>query len=349
VDGTKDEGAETGKTLVVSHRAVKRKVVGAFHEETAYGPVIEKAGSISKTQFTSKIRAVDLEPNHLRMPKGAEEIEKRLCQQDLTVTQRRKAWRELLGMRDAPPAKSGIVRDMSLRAQIRQCLRNNGIDPDDISTWHETVSNKLKKFEKFRKLVLAGKLHLPSGVPIKGAVLLRTISDPVVMPRKVYDPKAGKRVADPDPRTSRVYIGGNNHHIEVREDVKTGRWSGEVVTMFEAARRVRDKNDPVDRSGHEGERFVMSLAEGEAVRMRHPETRQPGYFVVFKLDKPQTVHFIHHWDARPSKESDDMEAREDVGRGLTPNNLKKLGVEPGKPPFKVRVDPLGQVTPVYHD
>ncbi len=40
----------------------------------------------------------------------------------------------------------------------------------------------------------------------------------------------------------------------------------------------------------------MSLSEGDTVYMCHNDTGQPDYFVVFKLDKPQTVQFKHHWD-----------------------------------------------------
>ena len=53
---------------------------------------------------------------------------------------------------------------------------------------------------------------------------------------------------DTDPRTTPSYLGGNNHHIEIREDRKTGKWAGEVIPTFEAARRVRiEGNAAVDR------------------------------------------------------------------------------------------------------
>ena len=201
-----------------------------------------------------------------------------------------------------------------------------------------------------QKVILDDKCRLPSGVPVKSVILLWTIKDPVVMPRKVYDPETGRRVTDSDPRTVRAYIGRNNHHIEIREDVKTGKWSGRVVTMFVAVQRVRrQKLDAVNRSDSAQHRFIMSLAEGETIHMRHPETGQPGYFVVFKLDRPQKIHFIEHWDARPSMATAEQSAREDISNGIPPSKLKAMGVEPGTPPCKVRVDPLGQVTLMHHD
>ena len=53
----------------------------------------------------------------------------------------------------------------------------------------------------------------------------------------------------------------------------------------------------------------MSLSEGETVYMRERMKNRIGeadYFVVFKLDKPQTIQFKRHWDARRAKgEKDD--------------------------------------------
>jgi hypothetical protein len=103
----------------------------------------------------------------------------------------------------------------------------------------------------------------------------------------------------------------------------------------------------VDRSDRDGMRFGISLAEGETLHMKHPKTGAPGYFVVFKLDKPQTIHFIHHWDARPSKATEDQEPREDIP--VTASNLRALEPQPGRPPYKVRVDPLGRMTPLQKD
>jgi CRISPR-associated endonuclease Csn1 len=331
LDGTRAEGAETGEPLVVSHRPVKRKVLGALHEETAFGPVRG-----STTLFTNRIRAERLTPNHLRVPDAWDDLSEKLDDQNLSNAQEKAARKERLSLPDPPPAKSGIVRDRVLRDRIRKCLREYGLNPDGFTK------------DQIKKAVLQGRLRQASGVPIRSVVLLRTISDPVIMPRRVYEPKTGKRVPDLGPQANRVYLGGNNHHIEIREDVKTGEWSGQVVTMFEAAQRLRvPQGDAVNRCDGQGQRFVMSLAEGEAVHMLHPQTKQPGYFVVFKLDKPQTVHFVHHWDARPSKPMEGQPPREDIA--LPASRIKRLGVEPGKTPCKVRIDPLGQVGPMHHD
>ena len=327
---------ESVGALVVSHRPVKRRISGALHEETAYGPVLESGGEISQTNFSNRIPADQLTPNHLRMPPRSESIEKQLASNDLSPAERRAAWRKLRALTDQKPGKSGIVRDLPLRLEIRRCLRQHRLDPDHFSE------------AQMKDLVTKGNLRMRSGMPIKSAILLRTINDPVLIPRKVWDPRSNRMVPDPDPRTRRVYIGGNNHHIEIRED-KRGRWHGEIVTTFEAARRVRclKRPDAVDRSDRDNMQFIMSLAEGETLHMKHPKAGAPGYFVVFKLDKPQTIHFIHHWDARPSKPTEEQEPREDIP--VTASNLRALEPQPGRPPYKVRVDPLGRITPLKND
>jgi hypothetical protein len=219
--------------------------------------------------------------------------------------------------------------------------------------------------QDIKKLIEDAKFQMKSGVPIKRVVLRRTITEPIVIPRKTWNAQANRYVPDADPRTVRVYIGGNNHHIEIREDVKSGKWSGEVIDMFTAAQRLRPpkKSDgsrekpeaPVDRSDRDGKRFVMSLAEGETIYMRHPDTGQLGYFVVFKLDKGAArIWLTHHWDARPAKMQKDQTGNEkpDSRReeiDVVAGNLKALGAEPGKPPYKVRISPLGEVTPLHRD
>ena len=335
-----DGDPESGHALVVSHRPVKRRIVGRLHEDTAYGPVVGPLPAhrteTPDTLFTNRIAAANLTPNHLRVPDGWDELSAQLDDPGVTASTQRAVRRHLARLVDPSPHKSGIVRDRSLRDRLRKCLRANGLDPDAFGR------NDIKQ------LVDSGKLRLPSGVPIRTVVLLRTNTDPVVIRQRVWEPATDRVVCNRDPRTRRVYIGANNHHIEIREDTKTGRWSGKVVAMFEAARRVRrDGRDAVDRQDCGAKRFVMSLAQGETVYMRHPKTGQPDYFVVFKLDKPQTVHFMHHWDARLSQSASGNPTREDVP--VTPDKLRSLAVEPGRAPYKVRVDPLGKIRRLERD
>jgi hypothetical protein len=305
---------------------------------------------------------------------------------------------------DPSPGKSGIIRDLGTRKQIRECLKQfeyvkrnkqgepigepKFIDPDDFT------DNELKQ------AVEAGAICHASGVPIRSVVLLRTMSDPVIISRKRQDYSTGKAVQDADPASQRAYVGGNNHHIEIRVATKKSGaedWSGEVVTTYQAAQRklnrlraIRAGNIPkaadlrklppaerekfkqalqqielahplVDRTddAKKGGKFVMSVCEGEMLLMRR-KTRDgepPGevdYFVVAKLDKPQSIVVVPHWDARAAGVRKDSEGKpvKDSEReqfAVTPSDLKTLA-PPGHPhAMKVRVSPLGKVTILNRD
>jgi CRISPR-associated endonuclease Csn1 len=301
-------------TLVVAHRPSMRRLAGAFHQDTAYGPVLD-----NPKRYTVRVAASDLKPGYLKLSQKQ--------QDDLAQGRRPRP-------ADDPPIDSNsyLVRDLALRLQLRKCLKDRGLDPDAFTE------------KQLRALLQAGPLRMASGVPIKSAVCLKTIENPVVFPRYNRDIQTGRKVADSDPRSRRIYIGGNNHHAEIRENAK-GQWSVKVVTMIEAARRVRAAKDPrarsaVDRSDTKEGRFIMSLSIGETVHMRHPVTNEPGYFTVFKIDPNGAIHVTHHWDARPSKPTEDQEAREDIR--LSPSKFKNLGPSDGIPPYKVHVNPLGE-------
>jgi hypothetical protein len=247
---------------------------------------------------------------------------------------------------DPPPEKSGLVRDVALRRilrdQIERRLReftNPAVDRDADSFTTSDMNRILKE----------GPLRMPSGVPIKRVVLLRTMNDPVLIPRKVFDHEQNKWAYDENPRSKRAYVGGNNHHVEIREDAK-GKWTGETVPTYEAVRRVRiDHVGAVDHTDDpaKGGKFIMSLSEGDTVYMKLKDQPNPDYFVVFKLDKPQTIQFKYHWDARRAK-GEKNEAGELIPESkreefpITATQLKELAAPGESTPIKVTVDCLGR-------
>jgi len=358
VEEFRDQVTKVLAWLVVCHRPVKRRIVGALHKDSPYGPVLG-----SDKHFTKRIRIHGgreyLKPQHLRLPveETDQQVKQRLFEKlkrkGLSEKEARQRARKLFDsgqfkrrLVDPPPGKSGIVRDLAVRLELRKCLESNEVDgkkvdPDNFS------KNEIKS------LVDAGKVCMASGVPIRRVVLLRTIDEDsrVDIPGKLQDPVSGRKlrdratgryIDDPDPRRRRIYDSQNNHHVEIREDAQ-GRWHGDVITTYDAARRVRlQKQAAVDASDRNGQRFIISLAEGEMLHMRHPETGQPGFFVVFKIDKG-AIHFVHHWDARPAKAKEGQKSREDVGGGITPTALKELGPTQGEPPYKVQVDAIGNI------
>ncbi|MDA1052046.1 MAG: hypothetical protein O3C40_16390 [Planctomycetota bacterium] len=291
--------------IVVCHRAIGKKLVGKLHEDTLFGPIPE-----GDSLYTGHKAVADLEANHLRMPRPEPEkqaidrIAERLVKRKKESTKakarkRAKAIVQSLGFKprlvDPPPEKSGLVRDAKLRrilheeitkriAQFNEQVERN--EPRE--KWEKLrIKHDIDTFDKkdMNKILKTGPLCMPSGVPIKRVILLRTMKDPVVVKRRRFDHQQGRWIRDAgrgegatefgeSTRADRAYVGGNNHHIEIREDAK-GKWSGVIVPTCEAARRVRiEKRDAVNRSDDDanGGRFIMSLAEGETVFMRHKES-----------------------------------------------------------------------------
>jgi hypothetical protein len=288
-----------------------------------------------------------------------------------------------------------LVRDPVLRQQIRQCLRANGIDPDNYekSDMKGMVQDGLLRMyskPQWKRNSQSENPERPTGVAIKSVVLLRTHTDPIILPRRKWDPVKREMRKEEDSRSLRVYVGGNNHHIEITEG-EDGGWDGQVITNHEAAkrngerfRRLTEAGVPsieklrrmnkadrrkyastiseinrsypvVNRADRDARQFVMSLAEGEMIHMRHPETHKPGYFVVYKLDKPRTIHFQNHWDARPDGGQKDASGKvipgsKRQGFAVSAIDLKtKCALAKDKPPYKVRVSPIGDVTQLIRD
>jgi len=339
------------KKLVVAHRPEKRKITGALHNDTQFGPVIDKHGNLTG-EFTIRKSIAELTPNHLRVPKGWDELREKLERAQTKVEQRR-IRSQMLKLTDIAGGKSGLVRDRWLREELRDALRREDLEPDKFT------SKQIKELLKKKELVL------DSGIPVRRVVLLRKPKVTPPIKRKRWNARTGKIESDPNPRSLRYYEPQNNHHIEIREN-KKGKWIGEVITNFDAAKRVRVKRpkpmpkgwrspSAVNREDTNEGRFVMSLSIGEMIYMKHPETGEADYFVVFKIDSTGTIHFTSHWDAGRDKETEKCPAREDIklpGKktgGLSAAQLENLGIEVGKPPQKVWVGPLGDVKVLVKD
>lgn len=347
----------------VAHRPVKRKLIGALHEEILRGPVIDRAGKLTEF-FTAKKSVMQLDPNHLRMPQPESRTEavKRLTQefksQGVKLKDAKTRAETVVGeknfkpeMIDPPPGRSGIVRDVTLRQRLRQAISEYRWERKNRDG--EVVESQLLDPDNFtaneiKQAVEAGAIRQASGVPIRSVVLLWTMNNPVLIARKRPDYASNRMVPDDNPASMRAYLGGNNHHIEIRaaKNKKGGDdWSGLVVTTFEASqrkiRRLRaistagipkpydlrklPKNERkkwrsilreielshplIDRSDTTDGRFVMSLCEGETLFMRHKKKGELGYFVVAKLNKSPGILLVPHWDARPAGEQKDAEGK----------------------------------------
>ena len=328
--------------LIVAHRPVKRKITESFHDENPYGPVWnEETKGIEEKLCTRKIYAADLNPNHLRVPDYWERLREKL-QHAETEAAKRAIRQQMLAGKDVKPGKPGIVRDRWFREELRECLRQGGINPDRFND------------KEIKKMIKMQGLTLQSGVPVRRITLLRA---PTVIPiqRKKWDLYTNRMVYETEPKSIRLYEPQNNHHIEIREN-KNGKWIAEVIRNYDAAKAVREKSKQgqnnsyptaVNRKDTEMGKFIMSLAIGEMVFMKHPETQIPGYFVVFKIDGTGAIHFTPHYDAGRSKETDTSPAREDLK--LPVSKMQALGLQREKEPQKIWISPLGEIKLLIRD
>lgn len=333
--------------LVVAHRPEKRKITGALHNDTQFGPVLDKDGNLTG-EFTIRKSIVDLTPNHLRVPKEWDELREKLIKVK-TKSEQRRLRAQMIALPDVAGGKSGLVRDRWFREELREALRRESLEPDNFT------SKQIKELLKKKELVL------DCGVPVRRVVLIRRPKVTPTINRKRWNSITGKMESDPNTRSKRYFEPQSNHHIEIREN-KQGKWVGEVVTNYDAVKRIRpsraSRQKPqsvVNREDTSTGKFVMSLSIGEMIYMKHPNMREADYFVVFKIDGNGTIHFTPHWDAGRDKETEKCPAREDIklpGKktgGLRASQLKNLGVEEGKPPQKVWVGPLGDVKVLIRD
>ena len=323
--------------LIVSHRPARRRLVGHLHKDMLYGPVSSEEGL-----YVKRIFAIGLNKNHLRVPNGWDHLREKLDDCKISA-EKRDIRRMMLELEDVKPGKSGIVKDRWLREELREYLRQNQLDPDNFS-------------DKDMKLLVKEKGITLNGVQLRRIKLLWVLNEAVTIERKFWNPITQKLDwidSDQHPRSMRIYQSQNNHHIEIRENEK-GRWDGEVIWNYTAVQRVKPSKksgqEPqpiVNRNDNEIGKFIMSLSIGEMVYMKHPDTGEPGYFVVFKIDSSKYIHFTSHNDAGRDKATEKFPAREDIK--LMPSKLKNLGVNPDEFPYKIRVNPLGEIRTLHRD
>jgi CRISPR-associated endonuclease Csn1 len=124
---------------------------------------------------------------------------------------------------------------------------------------------------------------------------------------------------------------GNNSHVELIENVQTGKKEGRFVTTLEAARRVRLLKQPMVQRNHgENYRFLTSLAVNDMVRI-DGRNGSDIYRVQLLAATNNNIRFRHHLAAQ----------LDDASQGLsaTPTSFFDKGGE------KISVDPLGRLTP----
>ncbi len=137
--------------------------------------------------------------------------------------------------------------------------------------------------------------------------------------------KAGNSSADQERRPLGFADPANNHHIAIFR-LPDGRADFEVVSLFEASRRLAKGEPIVRRSRGDGAVFVMSLAPGDTVKF--PQSEKKGFWIVQGAWANGQIVLEHANDAAHSTTT-----------RPTPGALLRDSVH------KVSVDPIGRIRP----
>ncbi|MBI5893694.1 MAG: type II CRISPR RNA-guided endonuclease Cas9 [Deltaproteobacteria bacterium] len=88
-------------------------------------------------------------------------------------------------------------------------------------------------------------------------------------------------IADPKGSAYKYFKYGNNHHVEIIENITTGQRKGIFIAALEAAKRARKDKTAIVQRDHGAEwRFVMSLAINDLV-----ETKDGGIIKLYRIQK----------------------------------------------------------------
>ena len=132
---------------------------------------------------------------------------------------------------------------------------------------------------------------------------------------------------------------GDNHHIAIFR-LPDGKIDFEVVSLFEASRRLAKREPVVRRERNDGAQFIMSLSPGDVIEFQKGEEK--GLWVVHGIASNGRPTLAGINDARPTS------AKESEKRGM---DGKRNDFEPRfggfilRRPRKVSIDPIGRIRP----
>lgn len=134
---------------------------------------------------------------------------------------------------------------------------------------------------------------------------------------------------------------GTNHHIAIYRGTD-GKAAYEVVSLYEATRRLARHEPVVGRDRGDGSTFVMSLAPRDAVEF--PGGEEKGIWVVKGIEADGRASLARHTDARPSTKTEaERLGMDDALKLFRP----RLGGFLRRNPRKISIDPIGRIRPAH--
>ncbi len=286
-------------SLNVSHR-VQRKISGALHEATFYGTTSkpEQSGLTDEERPWAK-NWIEAEGVYVRRkPVDSIENAKHLAK----------------------------VRDLKTREILKKHLIDQGIDPDGKKKYPKDAF-KGENTPHMKNKKNPGK----KGVPIYKVRMLEESA--TFRPVCTDEDNRRRKENNRSTREGQYVKPGNNHHIVywAQGESESEKWSAEVITMWDAAKRARDGLPSIDRIPEKGKRFVMSFSIGEMFEMVGDDG-EIKLCVVRKMDqRSKRIYFKLHTDARETEKINKDNLY------MSPKKMQERSVR------KVTVDPLGHI------
>jgi CRISPR-associated endonuclease Csn1 len=116
---------------------------------------------------------------------------------------------------------------------------------------------------------------------------------------------------------------GSNHHVAIYR-LPNGKTSFEVVSLFEASRRLSKREPVVRRDNKDGILFIMSLSQGDTIRFAKEEKQKATFWKVQKIASKGQISLLALNDA--SRKEDSL--FEPMVGGIVSRNAEKLSIDP---------------------
>lgn len=280
----RDQAERSIHAINVSHR-VQRRLSGALHEDTLFGPT-QKHTEMDQER-RAPVGSVSEGINRLHAKEWVE---------NTGTFVRRKPVSEIKNAKHLSK-----VRDSGVQEALRTHLRGLGADPDVKGVYPKGC------FEGENTPTM------PSGVPIKRVRMLENKSTL----RRVSD-RRSIHYAQPGNNHHIAYR-------ETTDKKGNRVWVGEVTSTWDAAicgrTKINGKSLPlVDMSETDQGKFVMSLSIGELFKIDDPKGELGRILcVVRKIDGTGRLHYKLHSDARKADELKPLNLY------ISPKNMQKYG------------------------
>ena len=116
---------------------------------------------------------------------------------------------------------------------------------------------------------------------------------------------------------------GSNHHVAVYRSAD-GKVDFEVVSLFEASRRLASRQPIVRKSRGDGAAFVMSLAAGDTIQFAKEKDGSVRKWRIQKIASKGQISLLDIVDASPEEPS----LFEPTISGIISRGAEKLSIDP---------------------